>query len=265
MTQLFDLQRWMFDALLAPRAVMPSDVAAHLIPSEQLSSLEGLAIYQRSFGQRIANAMRAQFPALHYALGTALFDDFVAEYVRASPPDSYTLYDLGRGFPQYLVDSRPDSDQPPDTRETWINFIVDLAHFEYAVFVMFDAPGHEGNMLANPDTSDAVLRIQPAVTLGTYRFPVAAYYHCVRRAQNPQFPDAEDCYIALVRKDFITRTIVLTRPEHHFLSAMKLGSTVAEAIIKVACDVDIPLNNVQTAWPIARRRWIEYGLFTSDR
>ena len=53
--------------------------------------------------------MREQFPALCHALGAALFDDFVADYIRDHPPESHTLYDLGRRFPAFLEDNRPDA------------------------------------------------------------------------------------------------------------------------------------------------------------
>ena len=48
------------------------------------------------------------FDGFCHALGDDLLNDFVAEYVREAPPESYTLYDLGRRFTDYLEANRPD-------------------------------------------------------------------------------------------------------------------------------------------------------------
>ena len=160
--------------------------------------------------------MREQFPALCHALGEPLFNDFVAEYIRERPPESHTLYDLGRRFPAFLDESRPDRDQPPEEREAWIDFMIDLARFERQMFVMFDAPGHEGKPFATPETPDARLRLQPAFAIGAYRFPVAAYYHAVRQKQPAELPPAEASYAALVRTAYVTRTARAERARPSF-------------------------------------------------
>ena len=148
--ELTSVQRWMHEALVFPRGTSREMVDAQLASFPGLSGAEGLAIYQRGYFLRIASCMRDQFPALCHALGEPLFNDFVAEYIRERPPESHTLYDLGRRFPMFLDESRPDRDRPPEEREVWIDFMVDLAGFERQMFVMFDAPGHEGKPFATP-------------------------------------------------------------------------------------------------------------------
>src|SRR5260370_498775 len=109
----------MHDALIFPRRVARDDLARLLLSSSQLSGADGLAIYQRGYFLRIAHCMREQFPALCHALDEALFDDFVAGYIRDQPPQSHTLYDLGRRFPDYLEASRPEAAAAPQDRESW--------------------------------------------------------------------------------------------------------------------------------------------------
>lgn len=261
--QLAQLQHWIFDALISPEKTDKTAIDATLRSAPQLSAATGLAIYQRSFGQRLTSCMRQQFPALCHALGRQLFDDFVADYVRALPPESHTLYDLGRRFADYLEAERPDRDQSDDGRETWINFMIDLARFERALFVMFDALGHEGKTLADQNTPDSELRLQPAFALTSSRFPVAAWYHGVRLGENPDLPDCEDSFTALVRTDFVTRTVLVNQPEYLFLQVMQTGDSVDDALHNVALQVQLPISAVRTAWPIARQRWIGYGFFTA--
>jgi len=262
--ELTSVQRWMHEALVFPRGTSREMVDAQLASFSGLSGAEGLAIYQRGYFLRIASCMREQFPALCHALGEPLFNDFVAEYIRERPPESHTLYDLGRRFPAFLDESRPDRDQPPEEREVWIDFMVDLAGFERQMFVMFDAPGHEGRPFATLETPDDRLRLQPAVAIGAYRFPVAAYYHAVRQKQPAELPPAEPSYAALVRTAYVTRTLVLSELDHLFLKSMVNGGGVDEGIDAVARRLKASPDEVRRSWASAqgsRRRWIDGGFF----
>lgn len=263
---LASTQRWMHDALVFPRRTSREAIDGQLVSSPGLSGADGLRIYQRGYFLRIANCMREQFPALCHALGEPLFNDFVAEYIRERPPESHTLYDLGRRFAAFLDDSRPDRDQPPEERETWIDFMVDLARFERQMFVMFDAPGHEGKPYATPGTPDDRLRLQPAFDLGAYRFPVAAYYHAIRQKEPAELPPAEASFAALVRTDYVTRTLPLNQLDHLFLETMVSGGDVADGLEAVARRLGVSSDAVRRSWSSdrgSRRRWIDCGLFVA--
>jgi hypothetical protein len=257
------VQRWMQDALIRPDEEAGEMADRLLAPSTRLTAAAGLAIYQRGYFLRIASCMREQFPALCHALGEALFDDFVGEYIRECPPESYTLYDLGRRFPAYLAENRPDRDLTE--RESWIDFMIDLADFERQVFAMFDAPGHEGKTFADVTTPDDRLRLQPCFALGAYRFAVATYYHAVRQEQPVARPPAEPQYVALVRTDYVTRTIPLSATEHRFLQAMAEGSDADLAIAAVARHFGLAPDAVRENWTRnARSRWIDCGFFVAS-
>ncbi len=262
MSTIEAIQLWMHDALVFPRRVDAERRDDLLRPSPRLSGAAGLAIYQRGYFLRIASCMREQFPALCHALGKPLFDDFVADYIRDKPPESHTLYDLGRRFPAWLSENRPDRDLPPAERETWIDFMTDLARFERQVFTMFDAPGHEGKPFADAATPDGRLRLQPCFALGAYRFPVPAYYHAVRLRQPADLPPAQASFAALVRSDYVTRTIPLHEPHYLFLKAMADGGRVKDGIGAAAAHLGIAPAAVRRSWRAAhRRRWIDWGFF----
>jgi len=262
---LQSVQRWMQDALVFAQRVTREEVQTLLAPSARLTGAGGLAIYQRGYFLRIASCMREQFPALCHALGEPLFNDFVALYIRERPPHSHTLYDLGRRFPAFLEESRPDRDLPQ--RETWIDFMTDLARFERQVFVMFDAPGHEGKAFADSTTPDSRLRLQPCFALGAYRYPAPAYYHAVRLGRPPPLPAAQENFVALVRTDYVTRTIALSEPHYIFLKAMADGGGVVDGIDAVARHLSMPPEEVQRSWQAAhggRQRWIDWHFFIAS-
>ncbi|MEA3010679.1 MAG: hypothetical protein QOJ91_2371 [Sphingomonadales bacterium] len=256
-------QRWFHDALVLPRGVDGAERDALLRESPNLGAAAGLAIYQRGYFLRIASCMREQFPALCHSLGAALFDDFVADYIRDEPPESHTLYDLGRRFPAWLAGHRPDRDLPPAEREPWIDFMIDLACFERQVFAMFDAPGHEGKPFAGEDVPDERLRLQPCFDLGAFGFPVAAYYHAVRFDQRAAPPPAGRSFAALVRTDYVTRTVPLGEPQYRFLQAMASGGGVGDGIEAVARHCGAPADSVRQSWHSSgeRKRWLDWGFF----
>lgn len=256
MTALAAVQRTMHDALIDP-----SDPSAQalFLSDGRLGAAGGLAIYQRGYFLRLAACMREQFPALCHALGRALFDDFVADYIRDCPPERHTLYDLGRRFPSWMEANRPDR----ASREAWVDFMIDLARFEYAAFTMFDAHGHEGQPFATMATADHALRLQPAFALGSYGFPVASYYHAVRRGEAPLLPAPVPSHFALVRLEYLTRTVALDAMQHALLDALQAGSTVAAALTQLRARYKLTREDVDRLWHDARPRWIEWGFFVA--
>ena len=256
------VQRWLQDTLVFPRGAGREQTGTLLDSSGRLGAADGLAVYQRGYFLRIASCMREQFPALCHALGEALFDDFVADYIRVHPPESHTLYDLGRRFPAFLEESRPDREAPQGEREVWIDFMTDLARFERQVFTMFDAPGHEGKAFADAATPDCALRLQPCFALGAYRFPVAVYYHAVRQKQHAPLPPAGESFVALVRADYVTRTISLHAPQYRFLKAMAEGGRAEDGIEAAARHLEMAPEEVGRSWRAAdRQRWLDWGFF----
>ncbi|MEJ2408184.1 MAG: DNA-binding domain-containing protein [Novosphingobium sp.] len=257
-------EAWLQASLMAQQAPPAGAVAERLLDREGFAACEGLAIYRRAYLARISGAMRAQFPALCHALGEPLFNEFAKAFVHEQPPQSYTLYDLGRRFADYLENQRPDRGKAGHEREIWIDFMIDLARFEYRLFQLYDAPGAEGMRMAVPDTGDDRLRLQPAITLGRHRFNVAPYYHAVRREQPVPTPDEGENFLVLVRTDYIVRTIPLRAWEFAILEAMQPGHTLAAAIPLALERLAVPAqdrNQAYAAIRSARPNWMAWGLF----
>lgn len=255
---LSTLQSWMQGALFRPETAQDTDDL--ITPGAKLSARECLAVYQRSYALRLLACMREQFPALAHALGVDVFNDFAREYLRERPAESWTLFDLGRRFPGYLEETRPDKDTP----EAWVDFVVDLARFERQIFVVFDAPGQEGAPYADPGTPDDNLRLQPCFDLAAYSFPIAKYYHAVKVRSDPPIPAPERTWIALVRKDYVVRTFALTPLQHAFLSALQDGARIDNALSRVAELCGVSADEARVEWQAEgspRKEWLDAGFF----
>ncbi|WP_209349421.1 DNA-binding domain-containing protein [Pontixanthobacter sp. CEM42] len=255
----------MQNALIAPASSDPAATEQLIQQPETGNAAQRLAIYQRSYYDRLLTCMREQFPALCHALGRDLFDDFTLDYLREKPPESYTLYDLGRRFADHLAASRPDRDAQDADKENWIDFMINLAQFERQIFVMFDAPGNEGKAFADYETPDDRLELQPCFAICAYGFPVARYYHDVKAETDPSFPPAESSQYALVRNNFITRTLAITEPQHRFLKLMQSGASAPDALVQSASDYALDLGTVQANWAGLKQSWLELGFFIEKR
>ncbi len=264
--QLAAMQQWMLDALIFPRRVNQAKLEERLLASPNQNVTARLAIYQRAYIMRLCKCLEDQFPALCFALGKPLFDDFACEYLREYPSDSYTLYELGRRFTDYLSQHRPDRHKPAETREAWIDFMLDLADYEYALFRLFDAPGNEGNSWPEPNVSDEHLVLQPCLVLSQYRFPVARYYHQVRDGSNPAYPPMQSSYVVITRKDYMTSSFPINRVHFLFLSELQHCGEIRQAIQRVAERLDRNVNEVADSWQQeVRSAWINAGFFIDRR
>jgi len=257
---LKDMQAWMQEALVHSGATTQrEDILAHIEPSDTLSAPQRLAIYQRGYYARLIQCMEGQFKALCHALGKDLFDDFAREYLELYPSQSATLSDLGTRFPGYLAGTRPDKEDAE--KEEWIDFMVDLAQFEGDLYVMFDATGNEGRPYATDTCHDDTLRLQPCFSLHTYRFPVSGYYNEVARGNDPEIPAPQQCHIATARKDYSIGIFTLLPAQYTFLSEMKKGVAVNEALAITVHQFNATPEAAGKAWSEWKQHWITCGFF----
>jgi hypothetical protein len=264
MSSLSEIQSWMHSTLLEPGGKSQGAAADHLTEMAHLDAVQSLSIYQRSYALRLAACMREQFPATCHALGTSLFNDFVETYVAALPPESYTLHDLGRRFPRFLNEQRPDKEAP--RKEIWIDFLVDLARFERQVYVAYDCKGVEngGLQLASPETPDNRLAVQPSLTLAAYTFDVGSYFHEVREDGDPKLPPQAPHHFAVLRLDYKTAIVRLSEPHFVFLRALSQAQDVSSALVAVADALNSDVETVRKSWMQGREirnRWIKAGFF----
>jgi hypothetical protein len=251
--ELFRIQRWMQAVITHPSGIGAGiaseaarqdfdiafeDVEKIVSRSEALTGAERLMIYSRSYHARLRECFRAEFPCVLHALGDGLFTDFVIEYLKYYPPRSYTLHDVAKSFPQFLAETRPDASAPSGERETWPDFIIDLATLERAFIEVFDGPGSEGQSLARAgqitaldDERFAQLRLAavPCLRLLAFRYPVLAYFNAVREKKAPKMPVASDTFLAVNRMNYRIQFSTLSLAQYSVLASLMSGLSVSSA------------------------------------
>lgn len=257
MRQTFELktiEQWMQAVITHPAGIPGGvaseearrniDVSPELIEqvvtrSKSLTATRRLAIYSHAYFARLQECLRAEFPILWHALGDKLFNLFTFDYLQHYPSRSYTLNRLGENFPSHLARTRPDAAAPSDARESWPDFIIELATLELAFLEVYDGPGIEGQLLpdvhiirAIPAEHILALRPMPAscLRLFAFRYPVSAYFLAVRRKENPQLPAPDASFVAMTRRNYRVVLHELTSSQHMFLKALNGQHTVGEAL-----------------------------------
>lgn len=107
MQNLNELQHW-FGRAIIRRQLDIDTLNDIVVDNEQLSAERRLGVYAQGYQLRLLECMRAEYSCLDALLGRALFDQFALNYLNSRPSTSYTLFDLGGGFPEFLAATRPE-------------------------------------------------------------------------------------------------------------------------------------------------------------
>ncbi len=219
-------QAWLQGAIVGadvPGGLVPA--GALLAPSARLSAADRLAIHQRGYRGRLLECLRAMHPALRYALGDGLFDGFALDYLTSHPSTGRTLASLDEGWVAHSEATRPDAACEATERESWPDFLVDLARLERVFNDTFDGPGSEGETLLAPEDVAAGVRLAsvPSLRLLATRYPVGPYLRAVRRGEGPSLPGPAAGVLAVCRHDWVVTLTDLTPGQHALLASVLDG------------------------------------------
>jgi len=159
-----------FESLVDHDELGPS-VEAITTGNDRLSPRQQADIYREQFWLRHRDVLYDDFPSLAYLLGEDSFEPFCRDYLRAWPPDSYTLRDLGEHLPGFATGYR-DFDEPIAA------LAKDTARFERLFADIFDGPdaapvdAEQIAQLAPEAWAHATLTLHPLLRLENFNYPV---------------------------------------------------------------------------------------------
>ena len=240
-----------------------ADTGAHVCSDERLSAEGRIAIYVQSYRQRLLECLRTEYPLLAALAGPTAFDLFAQGYIAAHPSHSYTLYDFGARFADYLERSRPQG--PPDAVEA---IPAALARIERAQAEVLRARGVE----YTAGVSDAA-QLDPAIAgilgrrvycrpdsvrLLSLPFDFTATLAAAARREPPRLPELGATLLSVVRVSYRVECFALEEWQYAWL----LGLPTVEAAPRFAAtSVPQRIDAQVAAWlPWASR----YGLVTAQ-
>lgn len=125
-SDLVDLQHWFSGAVTAPESEkerLLDESKRYITASSKQDTFERVNVYMTDFWPRIIDSMADDFEHVRTACGNALFKDLIRQYITAYPSRSFTLFHVGKSFPQFLDEHylRPDRAA-----------VLDMAKFDWA-------------------------------------------------------------------------------------------------------------------------------------
>jgi hypothetical protein len=257
---LAQIQNWMQSALVPPDSQTHSEKPEDFInASSRLTAARHLNIYRQSYVARLRECMKNQFSALAFALGEELFQMFADQYLDAYPSESYTLNNLGRKFPDFLEETRPDAGD--GEKEEWIDFIVELARFEYELSLIFDEHAEEKIDLADESAPDEALKLVPVFRLFYHRHPVCRYYLDVTQKKAPELPFEEESCCVVTRKNYRLGLVEIKPAQYHFLQRLAQGDSIAQAKEYFVTTYGFDAGKVDEVWNEWKKKFIAAGFF----
>lgn len=225
-------------ALLDPELPPPGGLAA---PGGEAA--RRFAVYRNNVLVSLIDALAARFPVCRQLVGEAFFRAAAVHYVRAEPPRSRLLHEIGEGWPAFLERFAPAAGLP---------YLADLARLEAArsrAFHAADAAPLDATALAalEPARLPGVqFRLHPSVQLVPSRWPIVSLWAAHLEAE----PAAVEA--ALARVDPARGEDALVwRPGHEvlvrvlpagalaFLGALAGGRSLAEAVAASPPELDL--------------------------
>lgn len=253
------LQSWMQAMLVHHMPVAEGGLRTEDIvnATERLSALAHLNIYRYSYIARLRACMQNQFAALNYALGSGLFESFADQYLNTYPSNSYTLNTLGQKFPGFLQQTRPGAAELE--KESWPDFMIELAQFEYTLSEMFDEKADESYCPAVWETPDELLKVIPVIRLFHTQYPICQYYLDYTRDKKPELPFPQESYCAVARRNYQLGLFNIPGAQYYFLKLMQEGLPATAARDRLLETFSFKRNDWDKIWPVWKKMFVDSG------
>lgn len=240
-TELARLQHWLQLRIVgdaAPPGEAPTGDQPLIRGSAAFPAGERLAVYASSYGLRLVECLREEFPVLRRLVGDQVFDLFAGAYIGAQPPRCYTLYGLGAGFAGFLEATRPEG----ASRVSVEAIPAALARLERATAEAQRAVGTEA--LPGADlpvemlfqlSPDLRLRLPDSTRLLFSEFDFADALAAAAGGGRPVEPPARQNWIAVARSRYRVRVHPLTRWRFAWLQITgQGGASLRDAAVSIA-------------------------------
>jgi hypothetical protein len=108
------------------------------------------------------------------------------------------------------------------------------AQFEAESSCTITSDADTGKMPVPPGDGSLKLSFVPGFELPAFRYPASAFYTAWKAGQEPAWPEAEEQFAALFRRDYIVRRFELTRAQYALLEGLLEGKSLGEALAAAA-------------------------------
>ncbi|HEY3233470.1 MAG TPA: DNA-binding domain-containing protein [Polyangiaceae bacterium] len=226
-------------------------------------ALERLSVYAEVYFWRLHDALKEQFPVVHFLATKLPFRNLITDYVLEKPPKEPDLRRIGSGFSDYLSHH---------SIILLLPHLEELAKIEWAICELLDAPDvpvfKREALEGRPPTEwpDLVFVPAPAMRLCSSHWDYAALKRAQERAaecdtstveSGVRLDDSKLLYFLIWRREYQIFHRRVKPPERRALQAMMAGASFA-SLCAEAHKADPTLRPESVAdW---LEEWIHSGL-----
>jgi hypothetical protein len=248
------LQNWLRTVVMAPGFLNQKiGLANHLyhVNENDVVSDEGeasvharLNIYSSGYMARLLDCMYADYAISKKFMGDELFDSFAKAYLMYHPSTSFTLYDLGKDFPDFLDKTKPQPQEGIDN--SYFDIPATLARVERARQVAMRAPGIENDAVntSQVDIQDMLfgtlnINVPECLQLLELNFPMKQFFQAVYREEEYELPSPQKSYMAISRKNYQLVLEEITETQYLLLTECRKHTNLYDAISVLSADQNI--------------------------
>lgn len=248
------LQNWLRTVVMTPGFLNQKiGLANHLyqVNENDVVSDEGSAsvharlnVYSSGYMARLLDCMYADYAISKKFMGDELFDSFAKAYLMYHPSTSFTLYDLGKAFPDFLDKTKP---QPQEgINNSHFDIPATLARVERARQVAMRAPGIENDAVdtSQVDIQDMLfgtlnISVPECLQLLELNFPMKQFFQAVYREEEYELPSPQKSYMAISRKNYHLVLEEITETQYLLLTECRKHTNLYDSISRLSVDQNI--------------------------
>ncbi len=249
---LFKLQTQVQDYLLEEKPAIKK--AIH--HSATISADQRLAIYFEGYYSRLSEALAYNYPILQKNLSRGQFAELAAAYIQTHPSSYRSIRWFGDQFPNYLAEKK-------------LNYLVELAEFEWCLSLCFDARNSAilrlEDLATLPPTAweNLKFRAQPSLQRCDFFWPVPALWEAINN--DSPLPDlikrtTSSPYI-IWRINYQTKFYQLALEEAYALDRLLAGASFGELCLSLCQWIKEEEVSLKAASLL--KSWIQSGMLAA--
>ena len=245
------LQHWLAEIIISPgeldhklgqvRARYQVHEQNVIAAAKNIPARSRLYIYTSGYVARLKECLSADFPMLKKFMGDDVFDRFVAAALTHSPSKSYSLYDLGLNFIEFLTATQPKRDDLDEVQQLLLSLPVEIARVERARQEVLRAVGTESLPIPPMSAADLMfdaarirIKLPESVRLLQLEFGLKKLLLSLQKDEPYELPAPQHGWLAIVRADFRLYMHELESWQYDFLLACRDGVSVYEAALAIS-------------------------------
>jgi len=215
------------------------------------SIYERLNVYASGYVLRLTECLAADFQVLRKFMSEDVFFRFAKAYLLYQPSTSFTLYDLGAGFANFLEQTKPNMPGVDAEMQASLNLPPAIARLDrmrqesLRAHGLEKLPPAESISLETLLWQPVVIQQPPCLRLLISDFDLQAFYEdLLHNDQTSLWPKAKTTHMAISRNNYRLTMLTLEPWQYHFMQAATNPVNVMQAVKEASAASGVAVSTI---------------------